>query len=735
MTSLFGRTGSASRTAIAAAVCAACAPLPAQAADQAPASEVQASIAAGAGASSGDRADRAFFGQYNGLRDADVYGLLDVNYSRRYAATGTWIELMGTDLGVQTRELDFLWKRQGQWRINAHYGELVRRDPYTVNTQTSGFGTPSPQLNYMAGGPDTGSDVELKTKRRAAGLSAAKLLAPAFELVASFTVENKEGTARYGNGLSCPSSAAPTCGPTTLLATGSAVLFLGEPVKSTHSQAQLRLNYGAGDLSLNGGYYGSFYNNRNSTLNPLVPSTLNNPVGDPLPASAGLQGLLQAPLALAPDNSYHAIDLGGAYAFSDTVRGNFKLAYAQARQDQDFAGSGLTGGPPGQSNLGGKIDTTLAQFGIHARPLPKLTLVATYRFRDDKDKTPIAAYNVIGPVTSTNYSIGRTVNAARLDATYLFPVRVSATAGLSYESIDRDPYTPTSAAAGVSALRRKTEETGVLVELRRSLTRTFSGAISARASRRDGSNWLRPNAGTGVTEVGDPAADLPADAIYSPTLADRDRTRLRLNGTWLPAEGLTLQISAETGKDDYDTPSRYSVRRIQTDSLSLDADYLLSEQWQLNGYVSQTQQKLDQARPGGYVIGFKDKGFNAGVGFRGRPVDAVEIGGQLSLMDNTGVHLQDLDTVPAPGSAQLLAATGGLPDITFRLAEIRLFGSYAFSARSSVRLNAGYQRVKYDDWTYRYQGTPFLFGDNTTLSFKQVQDVVHIGASYVYTWR
>lgn len=733
MTIFLGHPASFPRTAIVAAILAAFAPL--AAADPAGDSEVQASIGVGIGASSGDRTDRGFFGQYNGLRTSDLYGLLDVNYSRRYAATGTWIELVGTDLGLQTRELDFLWKRQGEWRINANYGELIRRDPYTVNTGTFGFGTPSPQLNYMAAGPGSGFDLDLKTRRKAVGLTAARWLSPAFEMVASYAVENRDGAVRFGNGLTCPSSAAPGCGATTLANTGSAVLFLGEPIKATHSQAELRLNYGAGDLALNGGYYGSFYNNRHGTLNPLVPPTLNNPVGNPLPASAGLQALLQAPIALAPDNTYHAIDLGGAYAFSDTVRGNFKLAYGQARQDQDFAGSGLTGGPAGRSNLGGKIDTTLAQFGVHARPLPKLTLIGAYRYRDDNDRTPIAAYNVIGPVTSTNYSAGRTVNTARLDATYLFPARITGTAGVSYESIERDRYTPTSAAAGVSALRRQTEETGFLVEVRRSLTATFSGAISARASRRDGSNWLRPNPGTGVTEVGNPAADLPADAIYSPTLADRERTRLRLNGTWLAAEGLTLQVGAETGKDDYDTPSRYSVRRIQTDLLSLDVDYALSEQWQLNGYLSWTQQKLDQARPGGYVLGFKDKGFNAGVGVRGRPSETFEVGGQLALTDNTGVYRQDLDTVPAPGSAQLLAATGGLPDITFRLGEIRLFGSYAFSASSSVRLNAGYQRVRYDDWTWRYQATPFLFGDNTTLSLKQDQDVVYFGASYVYTWR
>jgi MtrB/PioB family decaheme-associated outer membrane protein len=416
------------------------------------------------------------------------------------------------------------------------------------------------------------------------------------------------------------------------------------------------------------------------------------------------------------------------------VLANFKLAFGQARQDQDFA-TALGAPPAGVSNLGGKIDTSLAQVGFSARPMPKLSVTGSYRYREDKDKTPIAPYGVVGPFTYTNYSIGRTVETARLDATYRFPARFMGTVRLDYEQIDRDTFTSTGFASGVSALRRETTETGVLVEARRSMTATLSGALSVRVSQRDGSRWLQPNSGTGVTPVSDPATQLPATAIFSPTLADRDRERVKFNTTWLAAEGLSLQLSAEAGKDDFDTPSPYAVRSIKSNLFSLDADYTLSDEWHLTGYVSRAQQKLDQARPGGYVGGFKDTGWNAGIGVRGQPLEKLQLGGGLSLMDNTGAYDQGLDIAPAPGSAQLLAATGGLPDITFRLTEVKLFGNYALSAASTVRLDAVYQRVRYDDWAYGFSGVPFLFGDNTTLSQKDRQNVVYFGISYAYTWR
>ncbi len=106
----------------------------------------------------------------------------------------------------------------------------------------------------------------------------------------------------------------------------------------------------------------------------------------------------------------------------------------------------------------------------------------------------------------------------------------------------------------------------------------------------------------------------------------------------------------------------------------------------------------------------------------------------MSYLNDKSVYAQSLDVSATGANAALLAATGGLPDIRFQRTEVRLFGKYALSKRSSMRLDGIYQRVKFDDWAYDYNGLPFTFSDNTTLSLQQVQNVTFVGLTYVYTW-
>ena len=83
----------------------------------------------------------------------------------------------------------------------------------------------------------------------------------------------------------------------------------------------------------------------------------------------------------------------------------------------------------------------------------------------------------------------------------------------------------------------------------------------------------------------------------------------------------------------------------------------------------------------------------------------------------------------------LLAATGGLPDIVFRRTELRLFGRYALSEKSSLRLDGLFYRATFNDWTWGYNGVPFVFGDNTTVVLQPSQNVTFVGLTYSYSFR
>ncbi len=580
-------------------------------------SEVEASVSVGVAGLTGDAADRAWFGQYNGLRDRDAYGLLDFDYRRFIGASGTSTGFAGSNLGLDTRELIFWWKRQGDWKISADYGELVRREPYSINTGLLGGGSTTPQVVHLGNGPGSGSALDLETRRKGVGLAFAKFFGPALEFEVSLKSENKDGARLFGIGMTCPSPTAPGCGPTTGANAGWAVLLLPEPINSNHSQVEARLNYAAGKLGLTGGYYGSFYNNSNGALRPVVPGSLNGSLGNLLPLSAGLQGILNQPVALPPDNAAHHFDIAGNYALTPTMRANFKLAYSRATQDQDFVGTGLAGAPAGVFSLDGKMNTTLAQVGISARPLPKLSVIAEVRYEDKDDKTPLALYNVEGTSSYTNRNYSRQRTRGKLEGSYQLSSSYRGTVGVDYELIDRQDFTPSSAVAGISALRYETEETSFRVELRRRMTESFSGAISFITSDRDGSTWLRPNSGLGVSPV-DPAIGFQSTAIFSPTLADRRRDKIKLLATWQPTEALSLQFSAEDGRDKFSAPSAYAVRRADMDFYNADFNYVVSSVWSVNGYASRSKQSLDQARPGGYVIGYDNTSTAFGLGVAGK---------------------------------------------------------------------------------------------------------------------
>ena len=349
---------------------------PAEAAE--PAGEVkstQASISLGLGVVSGGPGSRSIYNQYNALglnNDNSPSGILGFDYSVRDPDAATLFKFSGSNLLDQSRELGLSWSEPGEWRVKATYGELVHTNPYTVNTGMVGAGSTAPQVVYLPGGPGTGNDTQLQTKRSAVGLGFNRWVSNSLQFEVDFKTENQDGSKLFGIGMNCPSPIAPGCQGTTGIAAGWATLMLPQPVNSNTSQIDARVNYSVEKMRLSLNYYGSFYQNNNPTLNPNVPGSLNNPLGALLPLSTGLRPILNLPVALDPDNHFNQLALSGTYDLAEKTRVSFKLSYANTTQNQDFASAGLTGAPAGVSNLGGSVDSKLAWLGITSRPVPKL---------------------------------------------------------------------------------------------------------------------------------------------------------------------------------------------------------------------------------------------------------------------------------------------------------------------------------------------------------------------------
>ena len=216
--------------------------------------------------------------------------------------------------------------------------------------------------------------------------------------------------------------------------------------------------------------------------------------------------------------------------------------------------------------------------------------------------------------------------------------------GVGWTSIDRGTFTPTASYTGVSALRESTDETSWWIQVRRSMTETISGSLryTRQQPRRLQLAGAGASGGVGLVTVTDPTTQLGPNAIYMPTMADRDRSAFRLLLNWMATDALRCNwqsISAAT------TTTRRPSSRCRSrkfDLYTLDVNYALSDAWNINGYLSTGSQKLNQARPAGYILAFDDSSFNAGIGFNGKASEQLQLGGTLSYISNADKYAQTL---------------------------------------------------------------------------------------------
>jgi MtrB/PioB family decaheme-associated outer membrane protein len=380
---------------------------------------------------------------------------------------------------------------------------------------------------------------------------------------------------------------------------------------------------------------------------------------------------------------------------------------------------GLTGAPAGVSNLGGVLDSNLVQLGLTARPMTKLSMLGNLRYENKADKTPLAQYN--GAYTNDLNSAKNLT--AKLEASYQLPDNYRATLGVDYLTVHRDSPVSTAAIMNITppaispltGLREDTKELGYRAELRRSMSETVNAAISLVQSKRDGGSWL-------IIEPNNTTAN--AVGTYPMTMMDRKRDKVKVSVDWIPVEKLSLQFMLEDGKDSYTSPSNKGLRDTGMTSFGIDAALIVSANWKFTGYVNQNNQSMHVDHNVGYMAELENLNTSVGLGVVGKPSSKIEIGGDLSYLNDNNRYQQSMATgAPIVG--------GGLPDVTYRVTNLKLYGEYALKKNSSIRADMIYQSAKINEWTWENNGIPFAYSDNTTVSMQQNQNVVFVGASYV----
>ncbi|THF60335.1 MtrB/PioB family decaheme-associated outer membrane protein [Pseudothauera rhizosphaerae] len=696
----------------------------------------ESTVSIGVGHWSNDRPQQ---GIYDGMRENESpHLLIDADIVKRDDATGTWLRFETRNLGLDNREFSGEWLRQGNIGIKVDYNRITRESPQTFNTPLQGAGTTNQTVVNSGLATAPRRDLTLGTTREQTGLSFYKNLLPGLEFNVNFKHEEKTGERAWSP--------------------GHAVQFVTEPVDSTTRQLEAALSYTTKKWQLRGGYNGSWYKNNN----PLVRVGYTGAASNTNPTYLSFPG----------DNEAHQLFLNGGYNFTPTTRATLKLEYARALQDDYLPTSGVTDWPAavqaavGPDKLDGKVDTRLAQFGLTSRPFKNFSLNASLRYHETKDKTPIRTFSTAGQpynATAPDYvrNSYKTITS-KLEGTYRFAEVYSFTAGLEDKRQDRDrPLRVTGAEKDIVVpLRSEVDELTGRLELRRSLSDTANGSVSWLHSKRSGNRYKRA--------LWDHSDDIGLGGLQDVRnltnplhMAKRDRDRLRVSVDWSPLEALSLQFSAEEGRDKYHDHSTMvngldkGTNRLYT----IDAVYTATDALKLNAWYSYDQNKAEQSHyrthtTGGAGGGFGDPAFkysdlqdtgnSLGLGLRWEATSRLDIGADLEFFRSVSQYDQDVVPLDA-GGVPVFPTTAnlslGAPDIENKLLRLSLFSVYTLDKSSKVRFDFIHERWKTDDWTWQFaDGSPFVYGanvntDGTTVYTKPKQVSNFVAVRYIYSFR
>lgn len=650
--------------------------------------------------------DREQQGQYDGMRDNGAYGLVDIDISTRNEADGTWLNVVGRNLGLDPRDISVDYVRQGNFGIGVDYSRIVSENPLNFNSGLQGKG--SEMQNLVTVNPGRGADLNLGIKRDATGVRFYKNLMKGLDFNASFKNEEKNGERNWGrknNG------------------NDNTPFFATEPIDSTTRQFEARLDYAFEKLQLGGGYYGSWYTNHND----LVRTTIGG--------VAGTAAYLSLPL----DNQAHQLFLDGGYNFTPTTRGTFKVSYGRATQDETIPTRGIAGlswaGAP--SSLDGKLITTRAQVGLTSRPIKELSLVANLRYDDLDDQTPEKVVTSTGvKVTPQSY---RTI-AGKLEGTYRLPYDYSVTAGVDHRSQKRSiPFGAYNVSGfdtqRVVPMRDRVDETTYRIEGRKGMSDTVNGSLSFSRSDRDGSSY---------NAVGGNATG-PRNFINPMHVSDRIRDKWRMALDWSPIEKFSAQLSVDYANDDYSTKASRPYGLIDGSALiyAVDATYALTDKWSLTAWFSHDDTKATHRIGDTLVLGatttkkteLRERGDSVGFGMRGDVSSRLSLGADYLWSKTVSKYPQELGT----GAVATTAGGVPLPDIKNRLTRLSLFGNYKLEKTSELRLDYIFERWTTDDFTWQFSnGAPFTYGtttDGTTVTLDNKQNAHFVGIRYIYRFQ
>jgi MtrB/PioB family decaheme-associated outer membrane protein len=442
------------------------------------------------------------------------------------------------------------------------------------------------------------------------------------------------------------------------------------PSDRVTDQVEARVAYLQEDWHAILSYYGSFFSNDAGAVNWDNPFTPFTPGAD------------RGRISQEPDNSFHQVMLAGNWRPTARLDASGRVALGRMEQDDAFLATTinptLTTAPLPRNDLDGRVDTLTGNLRAVYSANSRLTVTGEGFYDDRDNRTGVYEFEQVGTDTfvggtRTNRPYSYERLGGRLFADFRATSNVRLSAGGRIEQVERTFQEVD-----------KTETTAGWGEVR--VTPTDKWDMTLRLTREE-------------RTLEDPYTALP-DVIPEENpllrkfhLASRDRDQVAARVTYLASDRVTLGLSGDYAKDDYD-PSQIGLIDARDRAYTLDISAVPRENLTVSAFYG--WERIDSTMASS--AGFSVPDWTAG---------------QKDTIDTVGVTLEVRDLVKdgfdagidyaySSGKGQINMYTGApgesLPDLESSLNTVSLFGRYRINDRLSLRVDYLYERYRSKDF-------------------------------------
>jgi MtrB/PioB family decaheme-associated outer membrane protein len=730
--------------------------------------------------------DSAAFGEYTGLNKSGGYFLGDFSIRGGDAygdgnGTSRWA-LTGSDVGLTSRELGATIADQGRWNFGIGYDELRHntsdsyQTPYQGAMGGNSFTLPSGFGTVPTAAPGTrtltpaqlGSfnNMDISNTRKNTSLAAGLNASRQWDIKVDYNHLDQSGAKLMGFG-AYGSAAVGGAG------TGEKTAILPMPTNSSADTVNVALNWLGEKAHATVAYFGSFFrdNNNGVAFQTFTGTTNIQTMGTP------------------PSNDYHQLNLIGGYALSGTTKLAGGLSWGRNTQNTAYAYDTFAMVTPSPtSSLNGYVANTHADLKLTDQTTKDLVLSGAIKYdnRDNRTTSNIYNFNAISGGNTANYpntplSIKKT--QGELAGDYRLDPKQKIRLAISREGVQRHCNdfavgggTPAYAPGTNCVIAPNTKEDRLSATYRLKASNdvnlnagygygnrrtTFDQDARASMIGFDGNVIVNgSNAATSVPGV----SGLNAGEFrgFNPFFEEsRKQQMLKAGVNWQASDEVSAGVSGRYTDDKYD--STYGVQKGTAWSLNLDATYNYRENGALTAYVSQQERTRDMtnaqraltstpgaasatavAIPAGatWNNSLKDTDTTVGLNLK----QGGLMGGKLELVGDltyslaktrydTQLNYSTTTTGGLTCADPSIYTCVALPDITSRMFQFKLIGTYTLDKSSKFALGYLYRNLRADD--FYYNGLQYGFTPTSVMPTNQTAPnyaVNMVSASYIYTF-